>query len=71
MDDEKIEVTMTDVADVGLVEIEITRDARVYVNVDGICRFRAYRPKAIMLTVNGKSRSINTESWQKENNDAH
>lgn len=41
---------MFDTAEPELVEIQVTLNGdRVYVNVDGKCRFRAYRPKTVVV----------------------
>ncbi len=40
---------ISDIAYPELVEVDITEDGRIWVNVDGVCRFRATRCKKIAL----------------------
>ena len=47
MDDD---IKMVDLHDTQIVQVEITRTSdRLYVNVDGVCRLRIYRPGKIIV----------------------
>ena len=54
MADNRDETTMVDVSGSEIVEITVTHGpdgAKVWVNVDGVCRFRAYRAKRVTTEV--------------------
>lgn len=48
------DTSMIDMVVVEAVEIEIDKNGTVWVNVDGLCRFRAHRCKTIQVRYNGQ-----------------
>lgn len=59
------ETTMVDLSGPEIVEITVTHGkdgAKVWVNVDGVCRFRAYRVKRVTTEVlEGEKRVLKVE----------